>query len=55
MKPSFRSGGFIHDNEQHSAAIIEDGDDEDCANFVRHGKTCNNWVVVDVPIVAVNS
>ncbi|KAI5384539.1 hypothetical protein KIW84_071515 [Lathyrus oleraceus] len=53
MQPVFRSGGFIHENDQHSAAIIEDSGDEDkaCANFVMHGQTCNNWVVVDVPIV----
>ena len=28
MQPSFRSGGFIHGNDQHSATVIEDGDDE---------------------------
>ena len=53
MQPVFHSGGFIHGNDQHSATVIEDGDDEDeaCANFVTHGQTCNNWVAVDVPIV----
>ena len=51
MQPNFHSGGFIHGNDQHSAAVIEDNDDEDeaCANFVMHGQICNNWVVVDVP------
>ena len=35
MQPIFRSGGFIHEDDQHSAAIIEDGDkDEACTNFV---------------------
>ena len=42
IQPSFRSGGFIHGNEQHSAAVIEGDEDEDYANFVTHGKTCNN-------------
>ena len=51
VQPSFRSGGFIHGNEQHSAAVIEDDEDEDCANFVTHDKTCNNWVVVDVLVI----
>ncbi|KAI5439949.1 hypothetical protein KIW84_025347 [Lathyrus oleraceus] len=52
MQPVFRSGGFIHENDQHSAAIIKDSDeDEACANFVTHGQTCNNWVVVDVSVV----
>ena len=53
MQPMFCSGGFIHGNDQHSAAIIEDSGDEDeaCANFVTHGQTCNNWVAVDVPVV----
>ncbi|KAI5407383.1 hypothetical protein KIW84_053582 [Lathyrus oleraceus] len=51
MQPSFHSGGFTHGNDQHSTAVIEDDDDEDeaCFNFVTHGQTCNNWVVVDVP------
>ncbi|KAI5409734.1 hypothetical protein KIW84_055257 [Lathyrus oleraceus] len=48
----FQSGGFIHKDNQHSTAIIEDhNEDEVCANFVTHGQTCNNWVVVDVPVV----
>ncbi|KAI5425544.1 hypothetical protein KIW84_031372 [Lathyrus oleraceus] len=53
MQPIFHSGGFIHKNDQHSTAIIEDNGDEDeaCANFVTYGQTCNNWVVVDVPTV----
>ncbi|KAI5384918.1 hypothetical protein KIW84_071779 [Lathyrus oleraceus] len=34
MQPIFHSGGFIHGNDQHSAAIIEDCDeDEACDNF----------------------
>ena len=53
MQPIFRSGGFIHGNDQHSAAIIEDSGDKDkaCVNFVTHGQTYNNWVVVDVHVV----
>ncbi|KAI5384904.1 hypothetical protein KIW84_071767 [Lathyrus oleraceus] len=51
VQPSFHSGGFIHGNDQHSVAVIEDDEDEACANFVTHGQTCNNWVVVDVPVI----
>ena len=53
MQLIFCSGGFIHENDQHSAAIIEDSGDEDeaCANFVTHGQNCNNWDAVDVPVV----
>lgn len=52
MQPKFHSGGFIHENSQHSAAIIEDSDENEAyANFVTHGQTCNNWVVVDVPTI----
>ena len=51
MQQVFRSGGFIHKEEQHSAATIEDEDEEDNANFVTHKHICNNWVVVNVPIV----
>ena len=53
IQPIFRSGGFIHGNDQHSAAVIEDNDDEDeaCTNFVTRGQTCNNWVAVDIPVV----
>lgn len=52
MQPIFHSGGVIHGDDQHSAAIIEDGDeDEACANFVTHGQACNNWVDVDVPAI----
>ncbi|KAI5436551.1 hypothetical protein KIW84_022883 [Lathyrus oleraceus] len=50
-KPSFRNGGFIHGNEQHSAPVIEGDEDEDCTNFVMNGKACNNWVAVDVPVI----
>ena len=44
MKPIFYSVGFIHGNDQHSATVIEDDDDEDeaCANYVTHDQTCNN-------------
>jgi hypothetical protein len=52
---SFRSGGFIHGDEQHSAARIEGDEDEDCANFVTYGKACNNWIAVDVPIIVHHS
>ncbi|KAI5425981.1 hypothetical protein KIW84_031706 [Lathyrus oleraceus] len=38
MQLSFRSGGFIHGNEQHLAAVLEDDEEEDCTNFVTHGK-----------------
>ncbi|KAI5443647.1 hypothetical protein KIW84_012336 [Lathyrus oleraceus] len=53
VKPSFCSEGFIHGNEQHLNVVIEDGDDEDeaCANFMTHGQTCNNWVVIDIPTI----
>ena len=51
VQPSFRSGGFIHGNEQHSVVVIEGDEDEDSANFVTHGQTCNNWVTVDVPVI----
>lgn len=52
MEQVFRSGEFIHGDEQHLAAIIEDNnEDEACANFVTHRQTCNNWVAVDVPII----
>ncbi|KAI5436028.1 hypothetical protein KIW84_022458 [Lathyrus oleraceus] len=39
VQPSFRNGGFIHENDQHSIVVIEDNDDEGeaCANFVTHG------------------
>ncbi|KAI5388223.1 hypothetical protein KIW84_074059 [Lathyrus oleraceus] len=51
VQPSFRSGGFIHGNEQHSTAVIEDDEDKDCTNFVTRGKACNNWIAVDVPVI----
>ncbi|KAI5445534.1 hypothetical protein KIW84_013677 [Lathyrus oleraceus] len=35
-------GGFIHGNEQHLAVVLEDDEEEDCTNFVTHGKACNN-------------
>ena len=51
MQLSFRSGGFIHGNEQHLAVVLEDDEEQGCANFVTHGKTCNNWVAVDVHVI----
>ncbi|KAI5407865.1 hypothetical protein KIW84_053922 [Lathyrus oleraceus] len=51
MQLSFRSGGFIHGNKQHLAVVLEDDEEEDCTNFVTHGKACNNWTAVDVPII----
>ena len=51
VRTSFRSGGFIHGNVQHSTVVIEDDEDEDCTNFVTHGKSCNNWIVVDIPVI----
>lgn len=43
MQQVFRSGGFIHGDEQHSATVIEDNnEDEACANFVTHRQTCNH-------------
>ncbi|KAI5434870.1 hypothetical protein KIW84_021624 [Lathyrus oleraceus] len=46
MQLSFRSGGFIHSNEEHLAAVLEDDEEEDCTNFVTHGKACNNWTLL---------
>lgn len=51
VQPSFRNGGFIHGNEQHSVVAIEGDEDADYTNFLTHGKTCNNWINVDVPII----
>ncbi|KAI5407264.1 hypothetical protein KIW84_053499 [Lathyrus oleraceus] len=42
-------GGFIHGNEQHLAVVREGDEDEDCTNFMTHGKACNNWTAVDIP------
>ncbi|KAI5409830.1 hypothetical protein KIW84_055330 [Lathyrus oleraceus] len=50
MQLSFCSGGFIHGNEQHLVAMLEDSEGEDCTNFVTHGRTCNNWTAVDIPV-----
>ena len=47
----FRSGGFIHSNEQHFAVVLEDDKNEDYANFVTHGKACDNWTAVDIPVI----
>ncbi|KAI5444422.1 hypothetical protein KIW84_012882 [Lathyrus oleraceus] len=51
MQLSFRSIWFIHDNEQHLAAVLEDDEEEECTNFVTHGKACNNWTVVDISVI----
>ena len=51
MQLSFRNGGFIHGNEQHLVVVLEDDEEEDCTNFVTHGKACNNWIAVDIPII----
>ncbi|KAI5409974.1 hypothetical protein KIW84_055441 [Lathyrus oleraceus] len=51
MQLNFHSGGFIHGNEQHLAVVLEDNEEEDCTNFVTYGKTCNNWTVVDIPVI----
>ncbi|KAI5397397.1 hypothetical protein KIW84_063275 [Lathyrus oleraceus] len=51
MQLSFRSGWFIHGNEQHLAAVLEDNEEEDCTNFVTHGKACNNWTAIDIPVI----
>ncbi|KAI5444593.1 hypothetical protein KIW84_013016 [Lathyrus oleraceus] len=48
---SFHSGGFIHGNEQHLVVVLEEDEEEDCTNFVTHGKMCNNWIVVDIPVI----
>ena len=48
---SFHNRGFIHGNEQHLATVLEGDEDEDRTNFVTHGKDCNNWTVVDIPII----
>ena len=51
MQLSFRSGGFIHCNEQHLAVMLENDEEEDFTNFVTHGKTCNNWTAVDISVI----
>ncbi|KAI5418536.1 hypothetical protein KIW84_042967 [Lathyrus oleraceus] len=51
MQQVFHSEGFIHKEEEHSVAIIGYEDEEDNTNFITHGQICNNWVVVDVPII----
>ena len=51
VQPSFRSGGFIHGNEQHLVVVLEDDEDEDYTNFVTHGKACDNWIAVDIPVI----
>ncbi|KAI5435419.1 hypothetical protein KIW84_022012 [Lathyrus oleraceus] len=51
MQLSFSSGGFIHGNEQPLAVVLEDDEEEDCTNFVTHGKACNNWTAIDILII----
>ncbi|KAI5445725.1 hypothetical protein KIW84_013814 [Lathyrus oleraceus] len=51
MQLIFRSGGFIHGNEQHLIVVLEDDEEEDCTNFVTRGGTRNNWIVVDIPVI----
>ena len=51
MQLSFRSGGFIHGNKQHLAVVLDDKGEEDCTNFVTHGKACNNWTAIDIPVI----
>jgi hypothetical protein len=51
VQPNFRSGGFIHGNEQHLVVVIEGDEDEDCTNFVTHGKACNNRTAIDIPVI----
>ena len=47
----FKSGGFIHIDQDEEAATILEEDAEDSNNFVIPGGICNNWVAVDVPTV----
>ena len=51
MQLSFRSEWFIHGNEHHLAGVLEDDEEEDYTNFVTHGKACNNWTSVDIPVI----
>ncbi|KAI5398872.1 hypothetical protein KIW84_064310 [Lathyrus oleraceus] len=51
MQLSFRSGGFIHGNEQHLAVVLEDNEEEDYTNFVTHEHTCNNWTAVNIHVI----
>ncbi|KAI5436280.1 hypothetical protein KIW84_022665 [Lathyrus oleraceus] len=51
MQLIFRSGGFIHGNEQHLAYVLKDDEEEDYTNFVTHGKACYNWTAVDIPVI----
>ena len=55
VQPSFRNGGFIHGNEQHSIVVIGGDKDENCTNFVTRGEASNNWTAVDVPIIVHHS
>ncbi|KAI5396334.1 hypothetical protein KIW84_062515 [Lathyrus oleraceus] len=44
--------GFQQGPSNAKAEEVQPSDeDEDCANFVTHDKTCNNWVAVDVPVI----
>ena len=29
----------------------EDEEEEDCTNFVTHGKACDSWIAVDIPVI----
>lgn len=53
MQSIFHSGWFTHKDERHSVAIIED--EEACANFVPRGQTCNNWVIIYIPVIVHHS
>ncbi|KAI5436300.1 hypothetical protein KIW84_022681 [Lathyrus oleraceus] len=35
----------------HKAAMLEDGEEEDYTNFVTHGRACDNWTAVDIPVI----
>ncbi|KAI5411761.1 hypothetical protein KIW84_056725 [Lathyrus oleraceus] len=50
-KGLFKSGGFIHTDQDEDAAAVLEEDVEDSDNFVIPGGICHNWVVVDVPTV----
>ncbi|KAI5435605.1 hypothetical protein KIW84_022132 [Lathyrus oleraceus] len=51
MQLNFHSGEDIHGNEQHLVALLEVNKGDDFTNFVTHGKACNNWNDVDIPII----
>ncbi|CAI8593899.1 unnamed protein product [Vicia faba] len=47
----FHSGGFIHPTSPEVDAVTKDDSDLDWPNFMTHGGTSQNWIVVDIPIV----